>query len=183
MHAATADFDRYPVYIGLGSNLSDPAAQIRSGIGAVAGLSGCRFVTCSGLYRSPPMGPQDQPDYLNAVMAIETELSPLALLDRLQAIETQQGRVRLGQRWGPRTLDLDILLYKQDRIDNDRLTIPHIGIAQRAFVLYPLAEIAPDLMIPDKGLIGDLLKQCPEDGLIRIDQSVPRDFEQVNRVE
>ncbi len=157
------------VYIGLGSNLSNPVEQIRSGAAAVAELPGCETLACSALYASPPMGPQDQPDYVNAVMAIDSALSPATLLAQLQAIEARQGRVRHGLRWGPRTLDLDILLYSQEIIETADLIVPHKGIADRAFVLTPLAEIAPDLLIPGKGPITDLLKSCSGDGLRRID--------------
>lgn len=157
------------VYIGIGSNLGNPAEQVRRGAAAVADLNGCRFLARSSLYRSQPMGPQDQPDYVNAVMSIETLLSPAALLKKLQAIEIRHGRVRGEVRWGARTLDLDILLYDHEMIVTDEMIVPHIGIAERAFVLYPLAEIAPDLVIPGKGPIGDLLERCPKDGLIQID--------------
>ncbi|MGH8556265.1 MAG: 2-amino-4-hydroxy-6-hydroxymethyldihydropteridine diphosphokinase [Methylococcales bacterium] len=157
------------VYIGLGSNLCNPVEQIRSGVAAVAGLPGCGALARSGLYASPPMGPKDQPDYVNAVMAIDSLLSPASLLDRLQAIEASQGRIRHGLRWGPRTLDLDILLYNQEIVETENLIVPHSGIADRAFVLYPLAEIAPDLVIPGKGSIADLLRRYPADGLSRID--------------
>lgn len=143
--------------------------QIRRGVVAVADLSGCRLLACSGLYGSPPMGPKDQPDYVNAVMAIDSVLSPASLLEQLQAVEIRQGRVRNGVRWGSRTLDLDILLYEREIIAMDDLIVPHSGIADRAFVLVPLAEIASDLVIPGKGPIADLLERCPKDGLIRID--------------
>jgi 2-amino-4-hydroxy-6-hydroxymethyldihydropteridine diphosphokinase len=103
------------------------------------------------------MGPQDQPDYVNAVMAVETDLTPLELLRALQAIENQHGRVRIGARWGARTLDLDLLLYGDQLINHPDLTVPHSGITERAFVLYPLHEIAPQLIIPNKGKLVDLL--------------------------
>ncbi|MGR9106593.1 MAG: 2-amino-4-hydroxy-6-hydroxymethyldihydropteridine diphosphokinase [Gammaproteobacteria bacterium] len=157
------------VYVGLGSNLGEPAEQVRRGICAVSALSGCRRLACSGLYRNPPMGPKDQPDYVNAVMAIDCSLSPASLLARLQEIEAHHGRVRSDLRWGPRTLDLDILLYGQERIETEDLVVPHRGIAERAFVLIPLAEIAPDLMIPGKGPLKDLLERVPADALTRID--------------
>ncbi len=114
------------------------------------------------------MGPSDQPDYVNAVMAVKTWLAPHELLKVLQNIETTQGRVRVGARWGPRTLDLDILLYGQGMIITSDLTVPHIGIAERAFVLYPLAEIAPGIEIPGRGSLSFLLNQCPKDGLRRL---------------
>lgn len=114
------------------------------------------------------MGPADQPDYINAVAELSTELSPHALLDALQAIEQQHGRTRQGQRWGPRTLDLDILLYSDQQINDVRLQVPHPGIAMRSFVLYPLAEILPGCDIPGMGSLQALLKNCPDDELQRM---------------
>ena len=114
------------------------------------------------------MGPQDQPDYINAVAALTTSLSPLELLKALQDIEQNQGRERQGQRWGPRTLDLDILLFGQQIIKQSHLEIPHYGMKQREFVLYPLAEIAPDLIFPSGGSLQDLLTQCPLNGLKKV---------------
>lgn len=111
------------------------------------------------------MGPQDQPDYINAVMAIETQLPPLELLDGLQAIEAAHGRVRQGERWGPRTLDLDLLVYGDREIQSERLTVPHPGISLRRFVLLPLHDIEPHLEIPGLGSLESLLAACPSDGL------------------
>ena len=111
------------------------------------------------------MGPQDQPDYVNAVAKLKTSLSAIELLDALQAIEQAQGRVRKENRWGPRTLDLDIILYSDHRIDNDRLTIPHYGMKEREFVLYPLHEISPQLQLPDGTLLIEILKDCDKKGL------------------
>ena len=114
------------------------------------------------------MGPQDQPDYVNAVMAVKTSLSAMTLLRRLQKIELDQGRVRKGERWGARTLDLDILLYGEQVIDLPDLIVPHYGLAERAFVVYPLQEIAPIIQIPGKGSIADLVSLCPLAGLERL---------------
>ncbi|MFO7604106.1 MAG: 2-amino-4-hydroxy-6-hydroxymethyldihydropteridine diphosphokinase [Gammaproteobacteria bacterium] len=150
-------------YIGLGSNLDHPQTQLRQAIDAIAVLPGCRRLALSSLYRSRPLGPQDQPDYINAVMAIETTLAPLALLDELQAIEQAQGRVRGAERWGPRTLDLDLLLYAAEEYDAPRLKIPHPGLHERSFVLYPLYEIAPALVIPGRGALVELLAHCRND--------------------
>jgi 2-amino-4-hydroxy-6-hydroxymethyldihydropteridine diphosphokinase len=111
------------------------------------------------------MGPADQPDYLNAVAMLDTRLAPLALLDALQGIEQQQGRVRSGERWGPRTLDLDLLLYGSAVISGPRLEVPHPGIRQRSFVLVPLADLAPELVFPDGQSLREALRQCPSDGL------------------
>ena len=155
-------------YIGLGSNLATPETQINAARKAITGLARVSGHAFSSLYRSPPMGPQNQPDYVNAVMAIETDLSAIELLRHLQQIELDHGRVRKDERWGPRTLDLDILLYGQNIIDQPDLIVPHYGLAERAFVLYPLQEIAPVLEIPGQGKITDLLASCPLDGLVRL---------------
>lgn len=155
-------------YIGLGSNLANPAEQIQSARVEIADLDQVEEVAFSSLYGSPPMGPQDQPDYVNAVMAILTELPAMTLLRRLQRIENGHGRVR-HERWGARTLDLDLLLFGDQRIDLTELTVPHVGIGQRAFVLYPLREIAdPELLIPGKGTLRDLLQDCPPTGLRKL---------------
>lgn len=154
------------VFIGLGSNLADPESQIHAAQKALQTLPETQWVASSSLYKSRPMGPQDQPDYINAVIELDTMLSPHDLLDCLQQIEQQQGRVR-ERHWGERTLDLDLLLYGDEVIADDRLQLPHPGIAQRAFVIYPLAEIAADIVIPGKGLITTLLSACPRDGLER----------------
>jgi 2-amino-4-hydroxy-6-hydroxymethyldihydropteridine diphosphokinase len=156
------------VFIGLGSNLADPIAQIKMAIKAIDSLDDVSLIAQSSLYSSPPMGPQDQPDYINAVIEIDTCLFAHTLLDELQEIELEQGRVR-QRHWGERTIDLDILIYGQNQLDDERLHIPHPGIAMRSFVLHPLAEIAPDIIIPTMGNIQQLLVDCPPDGLQRID--------------
>jgi 2-amino-4-hydroxy-6-hydroxymethyldihydropteridine diphosphokinase len=115
------------------------------------------------------MGPQDQPDYVNAVMCVATSLPPIDLLHRLQSIENAQGRVRKGERWGARTLDLDLLVYGDRKIEMPDLTVPHVGVAERSFVLHPLYEIAPQLVVPGKGNIADLVAKCPLNGLKRLD--------------
>ena len=143
-------------YVGLGSNLQDPLAQLTTALAELAALPGSRLVAQSALYRTPPMGPPGQPDYLNAVAALETTLGPHALLDALQVIEHRHARQR-NERWGPRTLDLDVLVYGTLQLHDERLTVPHAGIASRAFVLVPLAEIAPTLEIPGHGPIANLL--------------------------
>ncbi len=137
------------VYIGLGSNLSDPKQQIQIALDALTQLKCSEITLVSSLYFSRPMGPQDQPDYMNAVVALTTTLVPLALLDELQAIENKSGRVRKDNRWGARILDLDILLYDNEVINNERLTVPHYGLELREFVLLPLAEISPALSLPN----------------------------------
>jgi len=156
-------------YIGLGSNLADPVEQVRTAISNLQLLPDSQLLAWSSLYASPPMGPQDQPDYINAVAVIETALTAHQLLDALQSIEQQQGRIR-KRHWGERTIDLDVLLYDKNEINDDRLQIPHPGIALRAFVLYPLAEIAPDLKIPNVGEIHKLVQHCPRDGLRKLEK-------------
>ncbi|MEC4748045.1 2-amino-4-hydroxy-6-hydroxymethyldihydropteridine diphosphokinase [Methylomicrobium sp. Wu6] len=156
-------------YIGLGSNLDDPIEQVRSARADCAAIPGVRELAFSSLYRSSPMGPQDQPDYINAVMAVATALEAAVLLRHLQRIEQEHGRIRTQQRWGARTLDLDLLIYGEQGIDTGELTVPHPGLGQRAFVLYPLFEIAPELVVPGLGRIADLVVNCPLEGLKRID--------------
>ena len=138
----------HEVYLGLGANLANPVAQLQSAVAALRQLPHSKVLAISSLYGSRPMGPQDQPDYVNAVVKLTTSLTPLALLDALQHIEQQHGRQRKAQRWGPRSLDLDILLYANHTIASERLTVPNYGLTQREFVLYPLAEIAPQLQLP-----------------------------------
>jgi len=165
MHSETTE------YIGLGSNLADASCSaeqhIQTAISQLDELEQCRVVACSSLYLSAPMGPQDQDDYFNAVAEVETGLSAMRLLDALQDIENRHGRER-NQHWGPRTLDLDILLYGDTEIDDDRLTVPHAGLCEREFVLYPLFEIAPQLVIPARGKLSEIVKQCPERGLKQV---------------
>lgn len=155
-----------PVYIAIGSNLGDPVCQAQQAIDALKTLPHSRFIQSSSLYRSEPMGPQDQPQYINAVALIETELAPLALLDATQSIELNQGRERKDERWGPRTLDLDILLFGDLTIDNERLTVPHYGMKLREFVIYPLLEIAPQLVLPDGTALVSLTESVARNGLI-----------------
>lgn len=156
------------VYIGLGSNLDTPRQQLHSALEALARLPHSRLVGHSSLYASDPLGPADQPRYVNAVAALDTTLLPWDLLDALQRIEQEQGRVRKAERWGPRTLDLDILLFGQRQIDDERLTVPHYHMQARPFVLYPLAELAPELLLPDGRGLPELLAACPFTGLERL---------------
>ncbi|MFG1173681.1 2-amino-4-hydroxy-6-hydroxymethyldihydropteridine diphosphokinase [Erwiniaceae bacterium CAU 1747] len=145
------------VYLALGSNLADPLHQVQSARDALAAIPQSRLVACSALYRTPPYGPPDQPDFLNAAVALDTGLSPEALLDHTQRIELEQGRVRKDHRWGPRTLDLDIMLFGDLTLATPRLTVPHYDMHNRAFMLLPLLEIAPALCLPDGTRIADLL--------------------------
>ena len=159
-------------YVGLGSNLDDPQAQIRQALRELGDLARVRLARVSSLYRSAPMGPAGQPDYLNAVAALDTSLDADELLLLLQGIEEFHHRVRNGERWGPRTLDLDLLLYGDQCIDSAHLRVPHYGLPERNFVLYPLAEIAPpDLVVPGLGSLEALLARCPDTGLRRLEMS------------
>ena len=143
-------------YIGLGSNMHSPIKQIKSAIKLIEEIASTEITDVSSLYKSKPVGPQDQDDYINAVVKIETELMPYELLERIQEIEKQHGRIR-GERWGPRVIDLDILMFGNKIMTDQKLTIPHPEIHNRSFVLVPLAEIDSDCEIPGKGLISDLL--------------------------
>lgn len=154
------------VYIGLGSNLADPKQQLEFALDALATIPQAKLIASSSLYCSKPMGPQDQPDYFNAVVAIDTSLEPLMLLDALQQIELDSGRVRKKERWGPRTLDLDILLFGDRVIDNERLTVPHYGMKVREFVIYPLAELCPELTLPDGQSVITIKQKIPQNDLI-----------------
>lgn len=152
------------VAVGIGSNLGEPLAQVRMAISELASIEGVTLRAVSSLYRSAPLGPQDQPHYINAVALLDCVLEPLALLDALQAIENDHGRVR-RQRWGARTLDLDILLWGEAVLDLPSLTVPHPGVPERAFVLYPLAELDPELAVPGRGRVAELVAACPADDL------------------
>ncbi|MFA0084175.1 2-amino-4-hydroxy-6-hydroxymethyldihydropteridine diphosphokinase [Vibrio sp. E150_011] len=152
-------------YIAIGSNLSDPVTQANDAIEALKALPNSQLISCSSLYSSTPMGPANQPDYINAVAKIHTQLTPLELLDCTQRIELEQGRVRKDERWGPRTLDLDLLLYGNEVIDSERLIVPHYGMKEREFVLYPLAEIEPNLQLPDGTELARLLTIVDRNGL------------------
>lgn len=147
-------------YIGLGSNLGDPVQQVCKAIRALSRLPYTEGLVASSLYQSEPMGPP-QPDFINAVVQIDTDLEPFALLRACQNIESDLGRVRTAVHWGPRAIDVDLLLYGQDCIQVDDLTVPHPGLACRDFVLVPLLEIAPTLMLPDGQRAADVLAGCP----------------------
>ncbi|MFD2178754.1 2-amino-4-hydroxy-6-hydroxymethyldihydropteridine diphosphokinase [Veronia pacifica] len=153
------------VYIAIGSNLGDPIKKAKDAIEALKSLPKTKWVAASSLYSSKPMGPSDQPDYVNAVVSIDTTLSPHNLLDHTQSIELEFGRERKAERWGPRTLDLDILLYGAEKVEDARLTIPHYGMKEREFVLYPLAEIAPDLHLPDGSALRQWVEATDKNGL------------------
>jgi len=154
------------VFVGLGANLGQPASQLQAAVLALAALPGTQVKKVSSFYRSAAIGPAGQPDYCNAVAQLDTALEPLLLLDALQAIETAAGRVR-GERWGARVLDLDLLLHGDTVCNSERLTLPHPELAQRAFVLGPLAEIAPDSVIPGCGKAQEVMRRLPHTGLER----------------
>jgi 2-amino-4-hydroxy-6-hydroxymethyldihydropteridine diphosphokinase len=162
-------------YIGVGSNLEDPLDQVRRALLELDQLPLTRCVRHSSLYRTPPVGPVAQPHYINAVARLMTDLAPEPLLDALQAMERRHFRVRRGPRWGPRTLDLDLLLYGIQGYTSERLEIPHPQLVHRAFVLLPLAEIAPqDLQVPGCGPLADLLTQVSPDGIERLPRDAAR---------
>lgn len=151
-------------YVGLGSNLANPRHQVEQALVELASIRNTRLLTQSPLYRSIAIGPGEQPDYINAVALLETQLAPLDLLDALQALEQAHRRER-REHWGPRTLDLDILLLDDLVMNTERLKVPHPYLTQRNFVLYPLADITPALRLPDGTPLQALLTQCPRDGL------------------
>lgn len=155
-------------YIALGSNLENPGMQLQRAVDAIDSATSIKVTGCSHLYQSVPLAgedtPEDQPDYCNAVVAIETSLSPIELLDTMQSIENNHGRVR-SVRWGSRTLDLDILLYGNEIIENERLTVPHYQMHVRNFVLCPLLDIAPELTMPDGASIRTLVCEIGSEGL------------------
>lgn len=152
-------------YIALGSNQASPLEQVTHALDAIATIPQSRVVAISSFYRTPPLGPQDQPDYLNAAVALETELSAEDLLTHTQRIELEHGRVRKAERWGPRTLDIDIMLFGNLTIATPTLTVPHYDMKNRAFMLVPLLEIAPDSAFPGGQRVADVLKHLSQDGI------------------
>ena len=156
----------WPVYVAIGSNLDEPRRQVLSAIDDLAKLPHTRLIRSSRLYRSPPMDGSAQSDYINAVAALITQLDAPAFLHALQAIEERHGRVRDGCRWAPRTLDLDLLVFGDQKICNDELTVPHPGIGTRRFVLLPLCEIAPQLRIPGLSNVEQVLRELPADASV-----------------
>jgi 2-amino-4-hydroxy-6-hydroxymethyldihydropteridine diphosphokinase len=159
-----------PAYIGIGSNLDNPEAQVKRALDDLKGLPCTRLVAVSGLYRTPPMGPQDQPDYVNAVAGLLTRQSPEKLLLSLQNLENSLGRVRTkGDRWGPRVIDLDLLVYGTVQQTLPGLSLPHPGILERNFVLLPLREIAPSLIVPGQGVVRTLANRLGNEEIRRIE--------------
>jgi 2-amino-4-hydroxy-6-hydroxymethyldihydropteridine diphosphokinase len=162
-----------PAYIGLGSNLQEPQAQIRRACAALQGLPATRLVGLSPLYRSKPFGPVAQPDFINAVAGVLTQLDARALLGELQALERVLGRPAERARWGPRIIDLDLLVYGREQRAEPDLVLPHGGIVERNFVLYPLADLAPDLDVPGLGRAAELRGRLAPAGLERLGEPEP----------
>ena len=164
--------DRITAYIGLGSNLDGPSGQIQHAFMEMGALSHTSILARSHLYKSRPLGPQNQPDYINAVAKLATELEPLVLLQALRKLEEAHGRQRTDEgRWGARSLDLDILVYGDICLDTPELTLPHPGIHLRSFVLYPLAELAPTLVISGHGTVQALRDRCHTPAIERYEEA------------
>jgi len=157
-----------PAYIGLGSNLQDPRVQVLRACAALRALPATRLVRHSPLYRSKPFGPVPQPDFINAVAGLLTQLDARALLAELLALERSLGRPAERERWGPRVIDLDLLVYGRERREEPGLTLPHRGIVERNFVLYPLCDLAPDLDVPGLGRVAELRGRLASEGLERL---------------
>ena len=157
-----------PAYVGVGSNLQSPARQVEAAMGLLTDVAQTRIVRTSSLYRSAPFGGIEQPDFVNAVAAVLTQLGPADLLAALHDIEAAQGRERDDTRWGPRVLDLDLLVYSDRQVDSPELRLPHPGIGERNFVLLPLGEIAPDLVIPGLGRVASIPVNMDEPSISRI---------------
>jgi 2-amino-4-hydroxy-6-hydroxymethyldihydropteridine diphosphokinase len=158
----------YPAYVGLGSNLQEPTRQLENAFELLAEIPATRLIRKSSLYRSAPFGGVEQPDFVNAAAALMTRLSAAELLRELQRIEDARGRERGDVRWGPRVLDLDLLVYSVQKIDEPDLIIPHPGIGERNFVLLPLGEVAPGLNIPGLGQIENIDISFSEPAISRI---------------
>ncbi len=158
-----------PAYVAIGSNLDDPTSQVRAAFDALAGLPETRVELRSSLYRSAPLGPPEQPDFVNAVVGLLTRLSPNSLLQELLRLEVAAGRIRGENRWGPRVLDLDLLAMADEFVDTPALTLPHPGIAERNFVLLPFAEIAAEYRIPGLGRVASVACNAREPRIERID--------------
>jgi 2-amino-4-hydroxy-6-hydroxymethyldihydropteridine diphosphokinase len=154
-------------FIGLGSNLEDPTAQLALAVSELAQLPQTTLVAQSAFYASRPVGPQDQPDFVNGAAWLRTGLTAHELLDHLQAIEQAHGRERV-RHWGPRTLDLDLLVFGERTLSDDRLTVPHPELPNRDFVLQPLLDLKPDLVLPDGRAIADLRHNCPDNRLRKL---------------
>ena len=158
------------VVVGLGANLGDAAATLDGAVAELAAEPGVAVLARSATYRTAPVGGPEQPDYLNAAVLLEVSLEPLELLRRLQAVEQGHGRVRTV-RWGPRTLDLDLLLWDDRAIDDADLTVPHPRLTQRRFALEPLLDVLPDARLPDGRWLAEVVAGLPEQGVFRLDST------------
>ena len=155
-----------PAYVALGSNLADPAAQVTAALGRLAGIPRTRLIAHSRLWASRPLGPQDQPDFVNAAAGLLTQLDPKELLQELQGIERAMGRSDPVTRWGPRSIDLDLLALGKEELDEPGLCLPHPGVHERDFVLYPLAELAAEFWIPGRGRVQALARRVTNRGIV-----------------
>jgi len=166
---ATAELPRWqPAYVGIGSNLDEPRVQVERALAALERLPRSRLVLRSPLYRTAPLGDAAQPPYVNAVAALLTQLAPEELLAELRRLETELGRAPVRERWGPRRIDLDLLVLGRETRATEALNLPHPGMAERDFVLYPLADIAPDLEVPGLGRVGALRARVTNRGVHRL---------------
>jgi 2-amino-4-hydroxy-6-hydroxymethyldihydropteridine diphosphokinase len=159
-----------PAYVALGSNLAEPASQVERAIARLAGLPETRLVARSRLWRTTPLGPRDQPDYVNAVAGLLTRLGPHELLAEFKRLEAAMGRLSPPVRWGPRVIDLDLVAFGEERLQEAGLDVPHPGVHERDFVLYPLAELAPALWIPGRGRVATLVRQVENRGLVPLER-------------
>jgi len=155
-------------WLGLGGNLQQPVAQLKNALGRLGSTEGVEVLRISGLYRTPPWGDESQDDFINAVVQIETSLAPLPLLHELQSIENVMGRQRSGRRWGPRLIDIDLLLYGDLQCKSEELELPHPRMHERAFVLVPICELDATLKIPGRGVAGELLNQFDCTGIFHL---------------
>jgi 2-amino-4-hydroxy-6-hydroxymethyldihydropteridine diphosphokinase len=160
--------DWTPAYVALGSNLSGPRRRVEAAFEALAGLTGSRLVLRSSLWRSAPMGPQDQPAFVNAAAGLVTTMSPHAFLECLKSLEQALGKTEPAVRWGPRVIDLDLLVFGELKLDEPEITLPHPGLHQRNFVLYPLSEIAAELWVPGLARVRRLCERVSAAGIERL---------------
>lgn len=156
-------------WFGLGSNLQQPVSQLRGALGKLGLAEGIEILNVSSLYRTPPWGDDQQADFVNAVVQAETELEPVPLLRLMQSIENDMGRQRNGRHWGPRVIDIDLLLYAELELQTEELVLPHPHMHERAFVLVPLCELDRSIRIPGHGVAEDLLQQLDTDGIVRLE--------------
>lgn len=163
--SSTASALWFPAYVALGSNLDQPLVQIERGFSALAALARCRLIARSPFYKTQPLGPQDQPEFINAAAGLLTLLTPRELLGELKRLERELGRAQPIVRWGPRLIDLDLLVYADTQISEPDLTVPHRGLPERNFVLYPLRDLAPELIVPGHGRVSQLAARVGAAGL------------------